>query len=301
MTAGALLAAFLSPAVPGFIGAPSFAAQPSEKQIPREQALAKINEHIGRIDLAAREMVARYDLKTAPATLSRAFQEKGVKSRVVLGYATSWGQNAVFTTWQNVKPYYEYHRLALVESADSIRSSRATSVPAEDLFYLDLGMNAWLQHEKSVRDLMLEYIGLRAGAASFMDQKQSVVAEKEQQPYSARGPYDQRIAALESQAKQQLDQAAGRGKKLEDIGDNLRLFSPITAKSRIAPPDTAVAAGGASQTKAAPSRVASAEKRVCEETKIENKATLALAPLREPPAIPDSRPVARVRGASKGK
>jgi hypothetical protein len=192
------------------------------------EALKRIEAHMNTIAKSKAAMMALYGYKPSIATMTEAFQRNGANQWAIDQYASTWGQNGLYLTWDVVANFYIAHYEALQQSAESIQTKKSPSVPKEDLSYLDQGMSAWVFKEKEVQARYRDYLDTKgkSGAAIGLSHElwahknESAAAEARYNEADGRYYHHTRIASS-------LDKA------LREIGYKTRLFSAISAKERI--------------------------------------------------------------------
>jgi hypothetical protein len=204
--------------------------------VSAEEALKRIDVHYKAIEDRDLIVAKKYNYEGAFQTLHDMFVRKNVHE-TAMGYVDSWGGNGVYLTWLNgLSQFYAFHKYQLADSARPMRILGQKYMKASDLEYLDNGMAAWIEKEKTVAPLMEDYVYHLAKKAYFLGEAMKYTHDK--RFYSIHTPeFAQKYGSQVSAATEMAAVAGSMAEESQNrvyAAGKLELFSVVTAENRIA-------------------------------------------------------------------
>ena len=204
-------------------------ARNAEQPKPDSAAL-RIETHYTAIDNRFRDMNILYTYGSAVQTLRDAFQRQRITRSTES--ATNWGNNGLWLAWEPAQVFYRYHRTALAESLNAIQGVKVVS--ADDLDYLERGMQAWQEHERQLEKLFQESVAVYVRLASSFDKKAALQDRYNEQRAAARqGKNFDRVEALNREEGEALKPLKAEEDRLYQSRDKLRGEIEELARTRL--------------------------------------------------------------------
>lgn len=204
---------------------------PAGQKIPagmvrQAEAVQRVQKLMDNLQKAIAPMGEAYYAENATATLRRKFAQHHVNADGDR-YASPWGGNGLYLTWDSVRSYYDRHYQALSDSMKAIQAQKF--VKKSDIDYLEQGMEAWQGYEKRFPlwfDKQSELMAERARALGLsIEASRKKFATKDSAMFQA---LSAQVEAYDQEAESYLQASVSLGDQIRKAASK-HIFSALNA------------------------------------------------------------------------